>query len=332
VQTPAIGDMDLAEDGHLEIVVGTNEDYDGRGRMYALHSDGTYMNGWPKTLPTVEVLPFVGRGLPNSPAMADVDGNGTADVAVSGIVALPTIIRGDGTSGGTMSNNPYGENTGSDDMPSFVAIANGSFGDLDNDGTMDLVWGGAGLGFAEAFASSGKRVDFDHHMGAWNTKTVQYLPGFPQRADDHQFFMNPAIADVDGDNKPEILNGSGGYYLRAWNYNGEQPEGWPKFTGGWVIASPAVGDLDGDGTLEVAVANREGYLYVWNTPAKTNGRVDWASFHHDDWNTGNYMNPIGFGTLKVEDDGCGCRAAGGTGLGGLLLVLAVLIGLRRRRS
>jgi MYXO-CTERM domain-containing protein len=264
--------------------------------------------------------------------MADVNGDGLADVAVSGIVALPIIVAGNGDNLGTVSNNPYGANSNSDDIPSFVAIANGSFGDLDNDGIMDLVWGGAGLGFAEAFAASGTRVDFDHHVGAWNTSTLGYLPGFPQRADDHQFFMNPAIADVDGDDKPEVLSGSGGYYIRAWNADGEQPEGWPKFTGGWVISAPAVGDLDGDGMLEVAAANREGYLYVWNTTTKTDGRVDWASFHHDDCNTGNYLMPIGFGTLEVSDEGgCGCRSGRGAAPGSLILVLVVVVGLGRRR-
>ena len=245
--------------------------------------------------------------------MADADGDGIVDVAAAGIIALPSIFRGNGTLIGTVSNANYGENSNSDDIPSLMAISNGTFGDIDNNGQIDLIWGGAGLGFAEAFASAGTRVDFDHHVSAWDTKTLAFLPGFPQRADDHQFFMNPSIADVSGDNYPEILSGSGGYYLRAWDYTGKQPEGWPKFTGGWVISSPAVGDLDGNGKLEVVTANREGYLYAWNTEGSTQGRVDWASFHHDDRNTGNYENSIGFGIgpeeIPPETNSCGCRSS-----------------------
>lgn len=332
IQTPAVGDLD--GDGQLEIAVGTNEDYDGRGRMYALEGDGTMMPGWPRTLTTASVLPFVGNGLPNSPAIGDFDGDGKDDIVNSGIVGLPTMIRGDGTLIGTVSNAEYGPSSNSDDIPSFVAIANGSVGDLDGDGVLDVIWGGAGIGFAEAFASSGSRVDFDHHVSAWNSKTLQYLPGFPQRADDHQFFMNPAIADVDGDGKPEVLSGSGGYYLRAWNHLGEQPAGWPKFTGGWVISSPAVGDLDGDGTLSVAVANREGYLYVWKTEGTTSGRIDWASFHHDDHNSGNFGHPIGFGAGPGDGGSGGCCEAGGARSTGSTLVLMglVVLALRRRRS
>jgi len=334
VACPSVGDID--GDGELEIIAGTNEEYNAKGRLYAINADGSFLPNWPLKLSTVPVLPFVGTGLPNSTALTDVDGDGLLDVAISGIVGLPTILRHDGSLIGVMANNPYGENTGSDDIPSFVAIANGSFGDLNNDGRHDMIWGGAGLGFAEAFASAGGRVDFDHHVGAWDTSTFQYLKGFPQRADDHQFWMNPAVADVDGDGFPEVISGSGGYYLRAWNHEGTQPEGWPKFTGGWIVASPAVGDLDGDGLLEVAVATREGYLYVWNTTGETDGRVDWASFHHDDHNSGNMDTPIGFGSPadpSAGDGGCCSVGNGDTGtqLGWLLLVGLVALGFRRRR-
>ncbi len=331
VGTPSVGDID--GDGALEIVVSSTENYDGKGRLYALEADGSPVgSAWPRILSTQKVLPFVGDGLPNSTAMADVDGDGMVDIAASGIVALPSVLRGDGTLIRTMENGEYGEATNSDDYPSFIAIADGSFGDLNNDGTVDMVWDGAGLGFAEAFAGAGTRVDFDHHVGAWDARTGKYMPGFPRRADDHQFFMNPAIADVDGDGYPEVLSASGGYYLRAWNYRGEEPDGWPKFTGGWVISSPAVGDLDGDGTLEVAVASREGYLYVWNTSGKADGRVDWASFHHDDRNTGNLSTEIGFGSRPGEGGGgCGCRTQGGGGAPFALVALALLAVLRRRR-
>jgi uncharacterized protein (TIGR03382 family) len=94
-----------------------------------------------------------------------------------------------------------------------------------------------------------------------------------------------------------------------------------------------VGDLDGDGTMSVAVANREGYLYVWTTEGKVTGRVDWASFHHDDHNSGNFGNPIGFGVGPSVGGGGGCCDAGGARDTGssLLLMGLVAIALRRRR-
>jgi hypothetical protein len=330
VQTPSVGDLD--GDGDPEIVVGTNEFDTGIGRLYALHHDGSYVAGWPIAMPTQDVLPLVGQGLPNNTALADLDGDGDVEVAACGIVSVPHVIDGDGAVLGLMQNSPFGPLSTADDSPMFIAIANGSFGDLDNDGAMDVIWGGAGLGFAEAFAGAGRRVDIDHQVAVWSSKTRQFLPGFPQRVDDHQFFMNPAVADLDDDGKPEVITASGGYYVHAFDDQGEEPEGWPKFTGGWVISSPAVGDLDGDGLLEVVVATREGQLWAWRTTGRVDGRVDWASFHHDDWNTGNIETPIGFGRAASPDGGC-CGVGGGpSGWSAALLAFAVAISLGRRRS
>ena len=89
--------------------------------------------------------------------------------------------------------------------------------------------------------------------------------------EDFTFFNSQAIADLNGDDYPEVLTGSGGYFLHAFDGCGREPRGFPKFTGQWITPTPAVGDLDGDGTLEVAVGTRDGWLYVWHTEAKPTG-------------------------------------------------------------
>jgi MYXO-CTERM domain-containing protein len=168
-----------------------------------------------------------------------------------------------------------------------------------------------------------------------NSGVYAYVDGFPVRADDHQFFMNPAIADIDGDGLVEVIAGSGGYFLRAWNIHGVQPAGWPKQTGQWIIASPAVGDLDGDGKLEVAVSTREGFLYAWHTTGTKTGRVDWSSFHHDDMNTGNFSTKLAFGSsANSSSGGCGCASSRADVPSGVLLVVVIVgvTGRRRKRA
>ena len=336
IATAAVGDVD--GDGEPEIVVSTAESYNSAGRLYVVKADGAMAPGWPVSLPSITVLPDVGTGLPNSAALADVDGDGTLEIATSAIGLGPALFHGDGTPLGTFDNALYGPKSNVTDSSVVSVVSNVAWGHLDNTADMDLVLPGAGYDLLGALTGPrGQRVNFQHVMAAWkvpggsSSQSYGFLDGFPQRTDDHQFFMNPSIADLDHDGLPEVIAGSGGYYLHAWNVHGAEPAGWPKMTGQWIIASPAVGDLDGDGTLEVAVGTREGFLYAWHTTGKTNGRVDWASFHHDDGNTGNFSTKLDFGTGVAKDGGgCGCRTGRPDG-GALLIFVAGLLVVGRRR-
>ena len=104
---------------------------------------------------------------------------------------------------------------------------------------------------------------------AWNAKTGQELPAFPQAVEDYQLLSSPAVADVSDAPGNEILVGTGLYYLRDINANGVEGPGWPKFTGGWIFAVPAIGDVDGDGKLEVAAPHARGLrLPVGHGPSR----------------------------------------------------------------
>ena len=135
--TPAsLGDID--GDGHLDIVVGVNEEYaekpnavidnltvnlyraagvldSGNGRVYALFHDGTmhganpinhgwnpdaFMPGWP-TKPAIlklGLLPTVGSGINGPPALADLDKDGRDEVAVFSLLGPAYIFNGLGRS------------------------------------------------------------------------------------------------------------------------------------------------------------------------------------------------------------------------------------------
>jgi hypothetical protein len=90
----------------------------------------------------------------------------------------------------------------------------------------------------------------------------------------------PAIADIDGDGKPEVI-ATAGTHLYVWEGDGSQHAGFPissnlSFCGPafehqtdkhlkcGFLASPSVADLDGDGKrTDIVVASLDGHLYAF---------------------------------------------------------------------
>ena len=190
------------------------------------------------------------------------------------------------------------------DVPSLPSLGGAVFGRLGGSGSpLSVAMGGAGVRRLLDVALPEQQLGAEDHVSAWDAATGSYDPGFPSQENDLQFFNTPAIADVNGDGLPEVLEGSAMYDLRAYGLGGSVPAGFPKFTGGWMVDTPATGDLNGDGKLDVAVLTREGYLYVWSTPGPACQAPQWPKYQHDLWNTGDSGSPAPTGT--------GCSSGGG---------------------
>jgi hypothetical protein len=332
--TPTLGDVD--GDGLLEVAVNVDEEYEdqpnwslrdptldaigavaspGNTRVYLLHHDGTrhpgkarvanlgdnaYVRGWPVPIAMfqTELLPEVGSGSDGAPTMADVDGDGTAEIATISIGSPAYLLKADGTSfygSGpdgrylTMATSPAEFKSGATDGPSFASLGGAVFGRLAGPGSPIAVASPAtGLRRALDVVLPEQQIGAEDHLSAWDARSGTYLPGFPALMNDLQFFNTPAIADITGDGLAEVLEGSAVYDVRAYGLGGLVPDGWPKFAGGWVVQTPAVGDLDGDGSLDLAVGTREGDLFVWHTAGTTCGGREWPKYQHDLRNSGSY--------------------------------------------
>jgi hypothetical protein len=349
VGSPAVGDID--GDGWLEIVQGTNEEYvrgeSGNlqvspfanlfglsainGRVYAVDHEGSasprvagnpagpYLPGWPVKIGIFldDLLPTVGHGVSQGAALADLDGDGAEEVAVTGSNGPVYLLRGDGSSFlGLASNGKYRtldydilaaipQHSGSTDFPLVLSLLGApTIGDLRNDGSLLVATGTAGTTKLIDAQAPARQEPGDHQISAWDPSTGHMLDTFPQRVEDLMFFGNPTIADVDGDGLPELIQGNGGGFIHAFNHLGAEPAGWPKFTNQWMIPIPVVGDIDGDGLLEVVAASREGFLTVWETsgPATPNA-VQWAGYRHDRQRTGSLLSGVPAGLLTS-----GCAA------------------------
>jgi len=356
--TPAVADFN--GDGTPDIVVGSNEKLGtgGAGAFYIIDGRGMlagnppYLNNWPIRMVSLNLFPLIAEGVPISPIVANMKGGGTPYAIMHGNASAPVILPADpgtqATPGATPSNaiperinretgdtergleatSIFGAGTRArkpDTM--FPLFASPSAGDLDQDGTPDVIASGASLSVANNLLSTQRSQNpAQYLLGMWNGTTGRMFPGSPVPLEDFTFFNNQAIADLTGDGYPEVLTGTGGYYIRAVDACGREAAGWPKFVNQWVIATTAVGDVTGDGKLDVVVPTRSGWLYAWRTKARTDAVISWESFHHDNRNTGNLNVPLEQGKLRgakhplridenglcapeaaVEDEGCACR-------------------------
>jgi hypothetical protein len=308
----------------------------GNTRVYAIYADGAahgdsgldrgwnpdaFLPGWPvKTaLGTTELLPIVATGSNGPPALADVDGDGRVEVATMSAVGSVYVFKGNGESffgraetgeDIPLTDDPYGANSNSTDQASLGALGAPVLVELGVPGQgFHVLAPASGIGKLIDNQIPARQFPADNHLTAWQVSTADGSPtdgsiaaAFPQLMNDLQFFGAPAVADIDGDGLPEAIIGSGVYDLRAFDVNGATPEGWHKFTNGWMVGTPAVGDVDGDGRLEVVATTREGYLFVWRTSGDECGNIRWRRYHHDEWGTGNYhtdARPPAF--LRGED-------------------------------
>jgi len=323
--TPAVGDINA--DGNLDIVVGTEEIQGSTGntsgRMYAfdgftIATTGTAspLAGWPVSLPSLAAsgVPAVATGVISSPALfPSMAGNGTLQTATGVFLAgsdpaHPAFtINPNGTQGTVLQTNAPGAGSNFTDSPFLWAVAQTAVGQLGSTPSA-IVTGGLSTQIATDTAGPpGKKPGFQHALGAYDGATGAAVPTFPRQIEDWQFLSGPAIADVKGDGTHQVIEGSGGGFVHAFDpasapagaqnnlstslsryADGAEPAGFPVFTGGYITSTPTVGQLSRTGKVAVATATRDGFLFLTDTNGNASANDQWWHFHHDERNTGLY--------------------------------------------
>lgn len=328
LSTPAVGD--ILGNGKVQIALGTNELYGSYAQAYVMNLDGTYAPGWPQQISGfyAAILPYIGIGIPTSPVLFKYGNDPGLKVAFNPVSTEPFIFNPNGTIFERVAGL-FPKDANTSETGEVTLISNMAVGSLSN-GDTQLAYGAVGLNILNMEANGALREPFDHLVSLWDVNNSAYASHFPITIEDWQMLNSPAIADITGDGMPDVIEGSAGYQLWAWDANGMIPPGWPKFTGGWILASAAVGNVD-----------------TTSNPGAPNA-IQWADFHHDLWHTGNYQTqlPVRNGRLAIavstrdgylylwkapfsagsgSSGGCSCDTAGNTG--GLDIIFALLVGI-----
>ena len=302
------------------------------GRVYAIKPTGGRMScsggrchstafraGWPVKVGIVDagLLPDVGEGVNGSPVVAPLtcpSGGQGMKIGLAPDAGPAYILNPDGSScygkDSQGNDNPldtdFSGGNGQYDHPAFAAVGYPAFGSF-NGHTIDFFTPEAGLVRALDLAVNEYQGGQDF-IGGWDPSTAQSLPGFPAEVNDLQFLTGPVVGQITASGGQAVIGGTSSLDLAAFNAQGlPASSAWPKLTGDWTVATPTLGSF---GTLDssrsarkdIVSITRAGTVAVYGTPAPACSPSSSPRFHHDDWNSGDYLTdavtpgrPLGLG-------------------------------------
>lgn len=259
---------------------------------------------------------YIGTGRVNVNAALGIDYVPTADVKIAypttGDLVVADFISITGTATGESFVVEYGEGLYPDQwfvIGTGTLVVNGILAEWD---TSAINYGNFVLRLT---VSEGTGTVEDRTFFEIYKYSHEILEGWPNTMSTLQKgYSSPVIGDMDNDGNLEVLiGGSSGIVgifeptMFAWNHDGTNVDGWPKYTdeiiipGGFpaegVSGSPALIDLDSDGFLEVIVGAWDGKVYIW--------RHDGTNFIEGVWpkQTGNPMLRASPAVGDLDGDG-----------------------------
>lgn len=243
--SPSFADID--GDGGLDAFIGT----DGNTKFF--RNIGTANSPVFAT----PVTNYFGSNIGGDPTFVDIDGDGDLDVFTgnryeNGVVFLENI--------GTVSNpifktaitNPFGLNSW------FTYKASSTFVDIDGDGDLDAFVS------SEPYTIYSPTTSFFRNIGTVNAPVF-----YNDRQDSlgiGGYKTNTTVADIDGDNDPDIFSGNDAGGIDFFQNTGRGNS--PNFAT-WNSSAPLVSrypdptfvDIDGDGDLDAFTGKHGDYYY-----------------------------------------------------------------------
>lgn len=202
-----------------------------------------------------------------SPAIADLDQNGTDDIVVVTQNGQLHILTAEGIA---YQSDPV---TGG-------ATSSPVLADLDNDGFIEVLFGGLG------------RIWVHRFNGVLQNGGAL---AFPLKDESGAIQASPIIADIDADDTLEILVGSPGGLIYGLTSRGHTLTGFPLSVPGPIATSPLIDDLDNDGTLELVVFTTNGAIQLFHLenidPNYIGNQIIWGQLGGGAGNSGKLQQP-----------------------------------------
>ena len=234
--------------------------------LYGLHPDGSFPVDADGQGTTSGDFSTLGNYFAAGPSLGDLDGDGSVDVVgPSWSDSTIYVFNKDGSLKAGWPLKIF--------APMFSSVA---LGDLDNNGTKELVFGSNGTRIFAMRSNGTEWMDGDANPA---TKGVFKVLGGGFN------YGSPALADINNDGFLDIIYGGSDGFLYVWDRFGNNLPGFPVNLGGGITCSPAVGALDGPGdtTKEIVVVSTNDLVYVLNNDGTT--RSGFPFFFRNSGNT-----------------------------------------------
>jgi hypothetical protein len=144
-----------------------------------------------------------------------------------------------------------------------------ALGDINNDGTLDVVIGST-----------------DGHLYVFSGSDGSPLQGFPLMVGT-PILSSAAVADISNDGSLEVFFGDNLGYEYGVSSTGTILDGFPILAGSNFGGSPAVYDIDADGFPEEVLRSSDQRIYRWDIPSALGANIPWPMFKRTPLNDGN---------------------------------------------
>jgi hypothetical protein len=236
---------DIDYDGTLEILAGASE-------IYAINPDGSDFHDGDFDIRTLGPLTStLSPGYWNAPTVGDVDLDGSPEIAAVSWNAQLYLWDEFG-----VVKPGFPKNVNASGQADPNPLGSVAMGDIDLDGDLELFFlVGA---YLYGFHHDGTQI-VDGDANPATTGVIKHGPAAYS-------YGTPALADLNGDGRPEVIAGMRDGKLYVYNpATWTQLAGFPYTTAGNITSSPAVGDIDNDGQLEIVFGASDSKVYALNT-------------------------------------------------------------------